>query len=103
MPAGEKIMTNQRQASNRELAEILTGSIGAHPDLRFGQLRINFRFLELVKRSGGDHDGQAVQAPFREESLATLRRVVKGLVSETRWCPARCLFRLSVPGDLLLP
>ena len=77
-------MTNQRQDSNRELVEISAGLIEAHPDLRFGQLLINFRFLELVKRSDGDYDGQTLRDPFCEESLATLRRVVKGLASETR-------------------
>lgn len=70
----EKI--KNRQKANFELVNKLSELVIAYPDLRFGQILVNFRFIKQIV----DHyDDNIVltEDPFNEESVDTLRRVKK--------------------------
>lgn len=68
----EKI--KNRQTANFELVRKLSKLVIAYPDLRFGQILVNFGFVEQTI----DHyDVNIVltKDPFNEESVDTLKRV----------------------------
>jgi hypothetical protein len=68
----EKI--KNRQTANFELVRKLSELVIAYPDLRFGQILVNFGFVEQII----DHyDVNIVltKDPFNEESVDTLNRV----------------------------
>jgi hypothetical protein len=55
--------------------ELLSTIVGAYPDLRFGQILFNYKF---VNWSNTD-DGVRICDPFYEEPADTLKRVHKQL------------------------
>lgn len=68
----EKI--NKRLISNLELTEELVKRIRENPDQRFGQILVNFGFIEQIV----DHYDCSIvltKDPFNEESIDTLNRV----------------------------
>jgi hypothetical protein len=67
----EKI--NKRLISNLELAEELVKRIKENPQQRFGQILINFKFIEIVNDI--DNNTCIIKDPFYEESVDTLNRV----------------------------
>lgn len=70
----EKI--KNRQTANFELVNKLSELVIAYPDLRFGQILVNFGFIKQII----DHyDDNIVltEDPFNEESVDTLKRVKK--------------------------
>lgn len=71
----EKI--KNRQKANFELVRKLSELVVAYPDLRFGQILVNFGFIEQIV----DHyDSNIIltKDPFNEESIDTLNRVNNG-------------------------
>lgn len=70
----EKI--NKRLISNLELAEELVRRIKENPQQRFGQILINFKFIEIVNDI--DNNTCIIKDPFYEESTDTLKRVKDG-------------------------
>jgi hypothetical protein len=70
----EKI--NKRLISNLELAEELVKRIKENPQQRFGQILINFKFIEIVNDI--DNNTCIIKDPFYEESTDTLKRVKDG-------------------------
>ena len=70
----EKI--NKRLISNLELAEELVKRISENPQQRFGQILINFKFIEIVNDI--DNNTCIIKDPFYEESVDTLKRVKDG-------------------------
>lgn len=71
----EKI--KNRQKTNFELVRKLSELVIAYPDLRFGQILVNFGFIEQIV----DHyDSNIIltKDPFNEESVDTLNRVNNG-------------------------
>lgn len=70
----EKI--NKRLSSNLELAEELVKRISENPQQRFGQILINFKFIEIVNDI--DSNTCIIKDPFYEESTDTLKRVKDG-------------------------
>lgn len=71
----EKI--KNRQKANFELVRKLSELIIAYPDLRFGQILVNFGFIEqIVDRY--DSNIIITKDPFNEESVDTLNRVNNG-------------------------
>ena len=70
----EKI--KNRQSANFELVRKLSELVIAYPDLRFGQILVNFGFVEQITRH---YDGSiSTKDPFYEESTDTLKRVKNG-------------------------
>lgn len=70
----EKI--KNRQTANFELVNKLSELVIAYPDLRFGQILVNFGFIEQII----DHYDSGIiltKDPFNEESVDTLKRVKK--------------------------
>lgn len=70
----EKI--DKRLSSNLELAEELVKRISENPQQRFGQILINFKFIEIVNDI--DNNTCIIKDPFYEESVDTLKRVKDG-------------------------
>lgn len=71
----EKI--KNRQTANSKLVKKLSELVIAYPDLRFGQILVNFGFIEQIV----DHyDSNIISTkdPFNEESVDTLNRVNNG-------------------------
>lgn len=71
----EKI--KNRQKANFELVRKLSELVVAYPDLRFGQILVNFGFIEQIV----DHYDCSIvltEDPFYEESIDTLNRVNNG-------------------------
>lgn len=71
----EKI--KNRQNANFELVRKLSELVVAYPDQRFGQILVNFGFLEYIK---DNMYGILIEIkdPFNEESVDTLKRVKNG-------------------------
>lgn len=70
----EKI--KNRQSANFELVKKLSELVIAYPDLRFGQILVNFGFIKQIV----DHYDDSIvitEDPFKEESVDTLKRVKK--------------------------
>jgi hypothetical protein len=68
----EKI--KNRQKANSELVKKLSELVIAYPDLRFGQILVNFGFIKQIV----DHYDCSIvltEDPFNEESIDTLKRV----------------------------
>lgn len=61
-----------RKEKNKELLRILDEIVEAHPDLRFGQILMNWCFLGWGRKPGGTVE---VYDPFFEEPASTLARV----------------------------
>lgn len=71
----EKI--KNRQKANFELVNKLSELVIAYPDLRFGQILVNFGFIKQII----DHYDDNIiltEDPFNEESVDTLNRVKNG-------------------------
>lgn len=68
----EKI--KNRQTANSELVKKLSELVIVYPDLRFGQILVNFGF---IKQEIDHYDCSIVltEDPFNEESVDTLKRV----------------------------
>jgi len=64
-----------RQQANRELAARLSELIEQHPDLRFGQILINFGFLKTYTTGPQFDSTTHVADPFSEEPMTTLSHV----------------------------
>lgn len=67
----EKI--KNRQKANFELVRKLSELVVAYPDLRFGQILVDFGFIEQIVDNYGS--GIITKDPFNEESVDTLNRV----------------------------
>ena len=74
MSPKEKI--DKRLSSNLELAEELVKRIKENPQQRFGQILINFKFIEIINDI--DNNTCIIKDPFYEESTDTLKRVKNG-------------------------
>lgn len=74
MSPKEKI--SNRLTSNIVLADMLTKLIVKHPELRFGQILINYGFIET--ETDLETFETVVKDPFYEESIDTLNRVKNG-------------------------
>ena len=62
-----------RLTSNLELVDFLSKLVVKHPDLRFGQILVNYGFIECETNT---YDFTViVKDPFYEESIDTLKRV----------------------------
>ena len=70
----EKI--KQRFSSNIQIVHKLSELIIKHPDLRFGQILINYGFIET--ETDLETFETVVKDPFYEESIDTLKRVKNG-------------------------
>lgn len=66
-----------RQLANKQLLSILEQVVDNNPDLRFGQILLNYKFVkwELTEEGIKIHD------PFYEEPVDTLNRV-KSIIEE---------------------
>lgn len=78
-PMEEKIKEKikNRQTANFELVNKLSELVIAYPEQRFGQILINFGFIEQIV----DHYDCSIVStvdPFYEESVDTLNRVNNG-------------------------
>lgn len=71
------VKQRNRQRDNRKIVEILNALVEKYPDLRFGQILFNYKF---VNWSNTD-DGVRICDPFYEEPADTLKRV-KGNINE---------------------
>ena len=70
----EKI--KNRQSANFELVRKLSELVIAYPHLRFGQILINFDFIETISNT---YDEETyIKDLFNEESVDTLKRVKNG-------------------------
>ena len=67
-------MAAERQESNRKIIRLLAEMIEKHADQRSGQLLINSGVFRLETAT---QKKPRVSDPFYEESLTTLRRVLK--------------------------
>lgn len=74
MSPKEKI--SHRLTSNIVLADTLTKLVVKHPELRFGQILINYGFIET--ETDLETFETVVKDPFYEESIDTLKRVKNG-------------------------
>ena len=74
MTIKEKI--KNRQKASFELIKKLSELVIAYSDLRFGQILVNFGFVEQITHH---YDGSiSTKDPFYEESVDTLNRVNNG-------------------------
>lgn len=74
MSPKEKI--SYRLTSNIVLVDTLTKLVVKHPELRFGQILINYGFIET--ETDLETFETVVKDPFYEESIDTLKRVKNG-------------------------
>lgn len=65
------VKQRNRQRDNRRIVELLSTIVETYPDLRFGQILFNYKF---VNWSNTD-DGIRICDPFYEEPEDTLKRV----------------------------
>lgn len=65
------VKIRNRQRDNRRVVEYLSALVERYPDLRFGQILFNYKF---VNWSNTD-DGVRICDPFYEEPADTLKRV----------------------------
>lgn len=65
------VKQRNRQRDNRRIVELLSTIVETYPDLRFGQILFNYKF---VNWSNTD-DGIRICDPFYEEPADTLKRV----------------------------
>lgn len=64
-----------RQRHNRKLIDILSSIVEKYPDLRFGQILFNYKFVNWCNTD----DGVKICDPFYEEPADTLKRVCEQL------------------------
>jgi hypothetical protein len=69
------VKQRNRQRDNRRIVELLSTIVEACPDLRFGQILFNYKF---VNWSNTD-DGVRMCDPFYEEPADTLKRVKENI------------------------
>lgn len=69
------VKIRNRQRDNRKIVEILNTLVEKYPDLRFGQILFNYKF---VNWSNTD-DGVRICDPFYEEPADTFKRVCEQL------------------------
>lgn len=65
------IKQRNRQRDNRRIVELLSTIVEAYPDLRFGQILFNYKFVNWCNTD----DGVRICDPFYEEPSDTLKRV----------------------------
>jgi hypothetical protein len=70
-----------RKEKNKELLRILDEIVEACPDLRFGQILMNWGFVDWGRKPGGTVE---VYDPFYEEPDRTLSRVKKEYYGEDK-------------------
>ena len=76
MTIKEKI--KNRQKANFELVRKLSELVIAYPDLRFGQILVDFGFIEQIVNHYDSNSIISTIDPFNEESVDTLNRVNNG-------------------------
>ena len=69
------VKIRNRQRDNRRILGALNALVERHPDLRFGQILFNYKF---VNWSNTD-DGVRICVPFYEEPADTLKRVKENI------------------------
>lgn len=69
------VKQRSRQRDNRRLVELLSTMVEAYPDLRFGQILFNYKFVNWVNMD----DGVVIRDPFYEEPADTRKRVCEQL------------------------
>jgi hypothetical protein len=69
------VKQRNRQRDNRRIVEVLRTIVETYPDLRFGQILFNYKF---VNWSNTD-DGVRICDPFYEEPADTFKRVCEQL------------------------
>lgn len=69
------VKQRNRQRDNRRIVELMSTIVETYPDLRFGQILFNYKF---VNWSNTD-DGVRICDPFYEEPADTLKRVVENI------------------------
>lgn len=74
-----KSKISMRKIANKQLLSILEQVVDRNPDLRLGQILLNYKFVkwELTEEGVKIHD------PFYEEPVDTLNRV-KSIIKELR-------------------
>jgi hypothetical protein len=65
------VKQRNRQRDNRRLVELLRTIVETYPDLRFGQILFNYKFVNWASTD----DGIKTCNPFYEEPADTLKRV----------------------------
>lgn len=74
----EKTVTvkqRNRHRDNRKIIELLSTIVETYPDLRFGQILFNYKFINW----GSTDNGVKICDPFYEESADTLKRVRRNI------------------------
>lgn len=66
---------NYRQLNNRVLVDLLSTIVERCPDLRFGQILFNYKFVNWTNTN----DGVRICDPFYEEPVDTVNRVCEQL------------------------
>lgn len=69
------VKIRNRQRDNRRIINILNILIEKYPDLRFGQILFNYKFINW----GNTDNGVKICDPFYEEPADTLKRVCEQL------------------------
>ena len=69
------VKLRNRQRDNRKIVELLSTLVERYPDLRFGQILFNYKF---VNWSNTD-DGVRICDPFYEEPADTFKRVKENI------------------------
>lgn len=72
------VKIRNRQRDNRLLVELLSTMVEAYPDLRFGQILFNYKFINWANTN----DGVRICDPFYEEPYDTLMRVKSQVYGE---------------------
>ena len=65
------VKQRNRQRDNRRLVELLSMMVETYPDLRFGQILFDYKFVNW----DNTNDGVKICDPFYEEPADTLKRV----------------------------
>ena len=73
------VKIRNRQRDNRRIVEALSSLVEKYPDLRFGQILFNYKFVNW----SNTNDGVRICDPFYEEPADTLARLTK-IISEVK-------------------
>ena len=69
------VKIRNRQRDNRRIVGALNALVESHPDLRFGQILFNYKFVNWCNTN----DGVKICDPFYEEPADTFKRVCEQL------------------------
>lgn len=69
------VKQRNRQRDNRRIVELLSTIVETYPDLRFGQILFNYKFVNWASTD----DGIRMCDPFYEEPADTFKRVCEQL------------------------